>query len=68
MEGSLSWDSTYEIVLALRKAYPKISLEDVSLNDIFRMTIGLAGFQDDPGMANDRILEEIYMEWIEESL
>lgn len=68
MEGSLTWDSTYEIVLALKKAYPNTSLEEVSLNDIFRMTIGLENFQDDPGLANDKILEEIYLEWFEESL
>jgi len=68
MEGSLTWDSTFEIVLALKKAYPDASIEEFSLNDIFRMTTGLENFVDDPNLANDKILEEIYMEWFEESL
>jgi len=68
VQNSLSWDSTFEIVLALKKRYPSVQIADLSLNDIFTMTIGLPGFADDPNLVNERILEDIYIEWIEESL
>ncbi len=64
--NSLSWESSFEIALALRSAYPKKDLEDVSLGNIFQWTIALPNFQDEPELANDAILEAIYQEWFEE--
>jgi len=68
VQNSLSWESTFEIVIALKKRYPTVQIADLSLNDIFAMTIDLPEFEDDPNLANERILEDIYIEWIEESL
>jgi FeS assembly protein IscX len=50
----------------LRERYPKVKLEDVSLGMIFHWTITLPEFNDDPVLANDSILTEIYQEWFEE--
>ena len=63
---ALYWDATYEIALALKARHPNQNLEDVSLGDIFRWTIALPEFLDDPDLANDEILAAIYQEWYEE--
>lgn len=52
----LTWDDSYAIALALRQRYPDISLEEVSLNNIYHWTLALADFEDDPELANDEIL------------
>jgi FeS assembly protein IscX len=67
MVEPLTWDDSYAIALALRKRYPDISLEDVSLSMIYRWTLMLNGFEDDPALANDSILAAIYQEWFEEA-
>lgn len=66
MAQPLYWDAIYEIVLALKASQPQQTLEDVSLGDIFRWTVGLPNFADDPELANDEILAAIYQEWFEE--
>ncbi len=66
MEDPLTWDDTYAIALELRKAHPDVDLEQVSLIMIFRWTIALPDFSDDPELANDPILSAIYQEWYEE--
>jgi FeS assembly protein IscX len=66
MSETLSWENSYAIALALRKLFPTVQLEDVSLNMIFHWTIALDEFQDDPELANDEILAAIYQEWFEE--
>lgn len=66
VEDPLTWDDSYPIALALRDRYPDISLEDVSLGMIFRWTIELPNFIDDPVLVNQEILSSIYQEWFEE--
>lgn len=66
MSDPLNWEATYAIALALRARYPDVDLEDVSLGMIFRWTLDLPGFMDDPELANDAILASIYQEWFEE--
>jgi FeS assembly protein IscX len=69
MNGSaLNWEATYAIALALRQAYPEIDLEDVSLGMIYKWTLQLKEFDDDPALANDEILSAIYQDWYEESI
>jgi FeS assembly protein IscX len=67
MVEPLTWEDSYAIALALRERYPDIALEDVSLSMIYQWTLLLAGFQDDPELANDSILAAIYQEWFEEA-
>ena len=58
----LDWDSSYEIVLALRDLYPNVVLED----DLNARIVALPGFSDDPELVNDAILRAILREWYEE--
>jgi FeS assembly protein IscX len=66
MGDPLDWDATYAIAQTLRKKYPDADLTEVSLEMIYRWTLRLSNFIDDPGLANDGILSAIYQEWFEE--
>lgn len=66
MDDLLSWEDSYAIARTLIRRYPGISLEEVSLGMIFRWTMELPEFSDDPELANDSILAAIYQEWFEE--
>jgi FeS assembly protein IscX len=63
---TLTWDDSFAIAQALRASFPSIDLEEVSLNMIYRWTLALPGFDDDPQLANDAVLAAIYQEWFEE--
>ena len=66
MDSPLTWEDSYPIALALSQLHPHIHLEEVSLQMIYDWTVALAGFEDDPELANDQILSAIYQEWFEE--
>jgi len=68
MAESLNWECSYAIALELKRAHPTADLKDVSLNMIHAWTVALAGFEDDPALANDEILAAIYQDWFEETL
>ena len=63
---TLTWESTYAIALELRKQYPNIEIEAVTLRQIYEWTLALSEFEDDPALANDDILYAIYQDWYEE--
>jgi FeS assembly protein IscX len=65
-EITLTWDDSYAIAQALSKSKPGINLEEISIMMIFEWAIDLPGFEDDPELANDAILEAIIQEWFEE--
>jgi FeS assembly protein IscX len=67
MDDYLTWDDSFAIARALIQKFPDISVEEVSLSMIYRWTVSLPGFQDDPELANDGILAAIYQEWFEEA-
>jgi FeS assembly protein IscX len=62
----LTWDDSFAIARALHALYPDMDLEEVSLNMIYRWTLALPDFADDPQLANDAVLAAIYQEWFEE--
>lgn len=62
----MTWEDSYAIAQELSKANPDINLQEVSLMMIFRWTLDLPGFEDDPELANDDILAAIFQEWYEE--
>ncbi len=64
----LTWEATYAIALALRAQHPTVNLEEVSLDMVYRWTLALPAFADDPALANQAILMDIYTAWLEESL
>lgn len=65
---TLSWDTTYAIALELRRQHPDVDLEQVSLQQIYRWTLALSDFEDDPALVNDDILSAIFQDWFEENL
>ncbi len=67
MTEPLTWDDSYAIARALQRLHPNVNLEDVSLNMIYKWTVALEDFADDPALANDAILAAIYQEWFEEA-
>lgn len=67
MDDYLTWDDSFAIARVLLQQFPDINLEEVSLSMIYRWTVSLPGFQDDPELANDAILAAIYQEWFEEA-
>ncbi|HJW91191.1 MAG TPA: Fe-S cluster assembly protein IscX [Anaerolineales bacterium] len=62
----LTWDDSFAIARALDAQFPDVDLEQVSLNMIYRWTLALPDFIDDPQLANDAVLAAIYQEWFEE--
>ncbi len=68
MIEKLVWDASYAIALALHERYPSVNLEEVSLGMIYKWTVALPAFDDDPELANDGILLDIFNEWLEETL
>lgn len=64
--NKLYWESSYEIVLSLRDAYPDADLDILGLEQLFHYIVTLPGFSDDPALANEGILMGILREWYEE--
>ena len=64
---TVTWESTYAIALELRRQHPDVDLEQVSLQQIYRWTLALPDFEDDPALANDDILSAIFQDWFEEN-
>lgn len=63
----LTWDDSYAIARELMERHPGVNLEEVSLNNIYRWTISLPDFDDDPALANEAVLLAIIQEWLEEA-
>mgnify|MGYP001600073908 CR=1 FL=1 len=61
----MNWESTYAIALELRRLHPDVNMEDVSLQQIYKWTLELSEFEDDPALANDDILHAIFQDWFE---
>lgn len=63
---NLNWEATYAIALELKRKYKDVNIEEVSLGQIYKWTLALPDFEDDPELANDEILSAIYQDWYEE--
>lgn len=66
-EPELFWDSTYAIVVALMEHYPAQSPIDVGLEELASWVESLPGFQDDPGLVTEQLLNDILTVWYEEA-
>ena len=64
---TLNWESTYAIAMELRRQHPGVDFAEVSLQQIYKWTLELSEFEDDPALANDGILYAIYQDWFEEN-
>ena len=65
---TLTWESTYAIALELRRQHPAVNMEEVSVQQIYKWTLQLPEFEDDPALANDSILYAIFQDWFEENI
>ena len=65
---SLNWEATFAIAMELRRNHKDVNIEEVSLQQIYKWTLELSEFEDDPALANDDILYAIYQDWYEEHI
>jgi FeS assembly protein IscX len=63
---TLTWEASYAIALELKRSYPDINIEEVTLQQLYEWILKLDDFEDDPAVCNDEILSSIYQEWYEE--
>lgn len=64
----LYWEASYAIARALVNQHPVVDLTEVSLEMTYQWVIALDNFADDPALATDDILFDIYQNWLEEVL
>ena len=62
----IGWRDAEEIGIALRERHPDVDPLTVRFTDLHRWVTELAGFGDDPGASNEKLLEAIQMAWLEE--
>jgi FeS assembly protein IscX len=68
LDDPLSWEASFAVAKALQACHPGLDLEDVSLEMIRDWTLALPDFDDNPSLANDEILLDIYNEWLEQMI
>lgn len=64
---SLKWVDTLDIAIELFEKHPDIDPKTIRFTDLHRWVIELDGFDDDPNRSNEKILESIQMNWIDEA-
>lgn len=62
----MKWTDTREIAIALFEKYPDVDPLTLRFTDLHRWTTELKGFDDDPKRSNEKILESIQMNWLDE--
>ncbi|MFO8155636.1 MAG: Fe-S cluster assembly protein IscX [Pseudomonadota bacterium] len=62
----MKWSDSLEIAIALDEAHPDVDPQWVRFTDLHRWVTELEEFDDDPEASNERILEAIQMNWLEE--
>ena len=63
---SLKWTDSLEIAIQLDEAHPDVDPQYVRFTDLHDWVCELEEFDDDPNHSNEKILEAIQMNWIEE--
>jgi FeS assembly protein IscX len=63
---SLKWTDTLEIAIQLDEAHPDVDPQYVRFTDLHDWVCALEEFDDNPEHSNEKILESIQMNWIEE--
>ena len=62
----LKWTDSLEIAIALSEAHPDVDPKTIRFTDLHQWVSALPDFKDDPNRSNEKILEAIQMNWIEE--
>lgn len=63
---SLKWTDSLEIAIQLDEAHPEVDPQYVRFTDLHQWVCELEEFDDDPDNSNEKILEAIQMQWLEE--
>jgi hypothetical protein len=62
----MRWVDIYDIAQALEEKYPRVEILQVRFTDLWKWVQELEGFEDDPNVSNEKILEAIQMAWLDE--
>tara|TARA_Y100001970_G_scaffold45170_1_gene56604 strand:+ start:51 stop:245 length:195 start_codon:yes stop_codon:yes gene_type:complete len=60
------WTDVNEIAIELCEKHADIDPRYILFTDLHNLVLSLEGFNDDPNKSNEKILEAIQMNWIEE--
>ena len=63
----LRWTDSLDIAIDLIEKYPDIDPKYIRFTDLHKWVVELENFKDNPDNSNEKILEAIQMNWIEES-
>jgi FeS assembly protein IscX len=64
---ALRWTDSLEIALGLIDAHPDVDPKTIRFTDLHRWVCALPEFEDEPNRSNERVLEAIQMNWIDEA-
>ncbi len=62
----MKWTDTLEIAIQLSEAHPEVDPKTIRFTDLHKWVMALPEFDDDPNRSNEKILEAIQMQWIDE--
>ena len=62
----LKWTDSIDIAILLDEKFPDIDPKTIRFTDLHQWVCNLEEFEDDPDKSNEKILEAIQMNWIEE--
>ena len=63
----LKWTDSLDIAIDLSDKYPDTDPKYIRFTDLHKWVIELEDFEDNPENSNEKILEAIQLNWIEES-
>ena len=64
---TIKWTDSLDIAIDLIEKYPDIDPKYIRFTDLHKWVVELEDFEDNPDNSNEKILEAIQMNWIEES-
>jgi FeS assembly protein IscX len=62
----LKWTDVLDIAIELDESHPDVDPRTIRFTDLHQWVCALENFKDDPERSNEKILEAIQMNWIEE--
>ena len=62
----LKWVDTLDIAIELAEKYPEKDAQWINFVELRELVLSLKNFEDDPERCNEKILESIQQNWIDE--
>ena len=66
VDTTLKWTDVLDIAIELEEIRPQVDPQYVRFTDLHDWVCALENFDDDPEHSNEKILEAIQMNWIDE--